>query len=78
VARQCERARSRSQVSRTEPTPSGSVVDEAARHRGEPTLRVRARRDAFGRDLTIWTYRLEPAGMGTQLTESFELFKDIP
>jgi hypothetical protein len=34
--------------------------------------------DAFGRDLAIWTYRLEPAGTGTQVTESFELVRDIP
>ncbi|MGH9090145.1 MAG: SRPBCC family protein [Acidimicrobiales bacterium] len=34
--------------------------------------------DGFGRDLTIWWYRLEPAGSGTELTESFELLRDIP
>ena len=34
--------------------------------------------DGFGRDLTIWSYRLQPAGSGTELTESFELLRDIP
>jgi len=34
--------------------------------------------DGFGRDLTIWSYRLQPADSGTELTESFELLRDIP
>ncbi len=34
--------------------------------------------DAFGRDLTEWTYRIDPAASGTEVTESFELLRDIP
>jgi hypothetical protein len=34
--------------------------------------------DAFGRDLTIWTYRIAAADSGTEVTESFALLRDIP
>jgi hypothetical protein len=34
--------------------------------------------DAFGRDLTVWTYRIVAAESGTEVTESFELLRDIP
>jgi hypothetical protein len=30
------------------------------------------------RDMTRWTYHFEPAGDGTQLTESFELLRSLP
>ena len=28
--------------------------------------------------MTLWTYRMEPDGAGTRLTESFEMLKDMP
>ena len=31
-----------------------------------------------GRDMTKWSYRFEPAGDGTDVTESFEILNDIP
>jgi len=31
-----------------------------------------------GKDSTKWTYRFEPEGDGTKLTESFELMNDMP
>jgi uncharacterized protein YndB with AHSA1/START domain len=34
--------------------------------------------DPLGRPTTKWTYRLEPAGTGTSLTESFEMLRDLP
>jgi hypothetical protein len=34
--------------------------------------------DAIGRDLTVWTYRIAPAESGVEVTESFELLRDIP
>jgi Polyketide cyclase / dehydrase and lipid transport len=34
--------------------------------------------DAFGRDLTVWTYRFAAAQSGTEVTESFALLRDIP
>ncbi len=32
----------------------------------------------LGKDNTRWTYRFEPDGAGTQVTESFELMADVP
>ena len=34
--------------------------------------------DAIGRDLTIWTYRITATESATEVTESFELLRDIP
>ena len=34
--------------------------------------------DAIGRDLTVWTYRIAATESGTEVTESFELLRDIP
>ena len=34
--------------------------------------------DPIGRDMTRWTYRLEPARSGTDVTESFEMVRSIP
>ena len=31
-----------------------------------------------GRDMTKWTYRFEPAVGGTEVTESFEMLRDMP
>jgi len=31
-----------------------------------------------GKDLTKWTYRFEPDGAGTKVTESFEMLEDQP
>ena len=31
-----------------------------------------------GRDTTKWSYRFEPAGTGTTVTESFEMLDDMP
>ena len=31
-----------------------------------------------GRDMTKWTYRFEPAVGGTNVTESFEMLRDMP
>ncbi len=32
----------------------------------------------FGRDATRWTYRLQSASMGTDVTETFEMLRDVP
>jgi len=32
----------------------------------------------LGRDMTRWTYRLEPEGGATRATESFEMLMDVP
>jgi hypothetical protein len=34
--------------------------------------------DAIGRDLTVWTYRMDATESGTEVTESFALLRDIP
>ena len=34
--------------------------------------------DLLGKDQTKWTYRFEPDGDGTRVTESFELLSDTP
>ena len=34
--------------------------------------------DFRGKDMTKWTYRFEPEGDGTKLTESFEMMTDMP
>jgi len=34
--------------------------------------------DPIGRDMTRWTYRLEPTPAGTEVTESFEMIRPIP
>jgi uncharacterized protein YndB with AHSA1/START domain len=34
--------------------------------------------DVRGKDLTKWTYRFEPDGDGTKVTESFEMMADVP
>lgn len=34
--------------------------------------------DLRGKDLTKWSYRFEPEGDGTTVTESFELMNDVP
>jgi len=34
--------------------------------------------DFAGKDTTKWTYRFEPDGAGTKLTESFEMMRDMP
>jgi len=34
--------------------------------------------DAIGRDLTVWTYRIAATESGAEVTESFELLRDIP
>jgi hypothetical protein len=34
--------------------------------------------DLFRRDLTTWTYRMKAEGFGTDVTESFELLRNIP
>ena len=34
--------------------------------------------DAIGRDLTLWTYRIAAMDSGIEVTESFELLRDIP
>ncbi|HEY2562448.1 MAG TPA: SRPBCC family protein [Acidimicrobiales bacterium] len=34
--------------------------------------------DPIGRDMTRWTYRMEPAATGTTVTESFEMVRTIP
>lgn len=34
--------------------------------------------DPIGRDMTKWTYRLEPTSSGTDVTESFEMVHSIP
>jgi uncharacterized protein YndB with AHSA1/START domain len=34
--------------------------------------------DFRGKDMTRWTYRFEPDGDGTRLTESFEMMNDMP
>ncbi len=31
----------------------------------------------LGRDMTRWSYRLEPASNGTVITESFEMLRDV-
>lgn len=33
---------------------------------------------AIGRDLTVWTYRIVAPDSGSEVTESFELLRDIP
>lgn len=33
---------------------------------------------AFETNETLWTYRFEPSGGGTELSESFEMLKDVP
>jgi hypothetical protein len=32
----------------------------------------------LGKDMTRWTYRMEPDGDGTRVTESFEMVVDVP
>jgi hypothetical protein len=32
----------------------------------------------LGKDMTKWSYRFEPAGDGTAVTESFEMLLDMP
>jgi hypothetical protein len=32
----------------------------------------------LGKDMTQWTYRMEPDGSGTRVTESFEMLMDVP
>jgi hypothetical protein len=32
----------------------------------------------LGKDMTQWTYRMEPDGPGTRVTESFEMLIDVP
>lgn len=34
--------------------------------------------DLRGKDLTKWSYRFEPKGVGTKVTESFEIMNDLP
>jgi uncharacterized protein YndB with AHSA1/START domain len=34
--------------------------------------------DLRGKDLTKWTYRFDPDGDGTKVTESFEMMNDVP
>jgi hypothetical protein len=34
--------------------------------------------DPIGRDMTRWTYRLEPTATGTDVTESFAMVRSIP
>jgi len=34
--------------------------------------------DFVGKDTTKWTYRFEPDGGGTTVTESFEMMRDMP
>lgn len=34
--------------------------------------------DPWGRDATRWTYRLQPAGTGTHVTETFAMLRDVP
>lgn len=34
--------------------------------------------DPIGRDMTRWTYRMEPTATGTDVTESFEMIRTIP
>ncbi len=31
-----------------------------------------------GKDMTKWSYRFEPDGDGTAVTESFEMLEDVP
>ena len=32
----------------------------------------------LGKDMTLWTYRMEPEGPGSRVTESFEMLIDVP
>jgi uncharacterized protein YndB with AHSA1/START domain len=32
----------------------------------------------LGKDMTLWTYRMEPEGAGSRVTESFEMLIDVP
>jgi hypothetical protein len=57
----------------------------AARWSTKPTVRVAdpGREFAFvtghlGRDMTQWTYRFKAVGDGTDVTESFEMLRDMP
>lgn len=34
--------------------------------------------DPLGHDTTRWTYRFEPVATGTEVTETFELLRDLP
>ncbi|MGZ6909962.1 MAG: SRPBCC family protein [Acidimicrobiia bacterium] len=52
-----------------------------ARWSTKPTVVTAEPGTAFAFDvggLTLWSYRMEPEGSGTRLSESFEMLKDLP